>query len=70
MQVKQYIFQSPYANQIQIGRLDTSSVKEDESNKPNTNTKEIVDISSKQKQNSIETSQISNILKSDLDIYA
>ncbi len=70
MQVKQYIFQSPYANQIQIGRLDTSSVKEDESSKPNTNTKEIVDISSKQKQNSIETSQISNILKSDLDIYA
>lgn len=69
MQVKQYIFQSPYANQIQIGRVDASSIKEDESaNK--SNTKEIVDISSKQTQNSIETKQMSNILKRSLDIYA
>lgn len=66
MQVKQYIFQSPYANQIQIGRLDASSVKGDE-NTNKSNTKEIVDISDKQKQNSIE---VSNILKSSLDIYA
>lgn len=69
MEVKQYIFQSPYANQVQIGRLDSSSVKEDEAtNKPNT--KEIVDISSKQTQNSIETKKMSNILKNGLDIYA
>lgn len=69
MQVKQYIFQSPYANQIQIGRLDASSVKEDE-NTNKSNTKDIVDISSKQTQNSIETKQMSNILKSSLDLYA
>lgn len=68
MQVKQYIFQSPYANQIQIGRLDSSSVQEDESTK--SNTKEIVDISSKQTQNAIETKKMSNILKNSLDIYA
>ncbi len=30
MDVAQYTFQSPSANQVQVGRLDPSSVKQDE----------------------------------------
>lgn len=39
MNVNSYIFQSPYSNQVQIGRLDTSSSSNDTSvNQETTNT--------------------------------
>ncbi len=33
MDVARYTFQSPYSSQIQIGKLDPSSVKQDEKSK-------------------------------------
>lgn len=65
MQIKEYLFQSPYQSQVQVGRLDPSSVKDEQK----TDTK-VVDFSQQDRQNKIKQEQNSISVKNSLDIYA
>ena len=72
MQVAQYTFQSPYPSPVQVGRLDPSSVKED--NAQNTNQSFNPTTQTELKAQSFEATQKQDVkptVKSNrLDIYA
>lgn len=72
MEVKQYIFQSPYSSQVQFGRLDPSSVQKEQTSKEDTlNLTDQTKLEAKVVQNELEskpTIEVSSPYK--IDIYA
>lgn len=56
MEIKEYLFESPYRSAVQVGRLDPSSIKETKSEQPDT--KELIDLTKKGEQNPLATKSI------------
>lgn len=54
MEIKEYLFESPYRSAVQVGRLDPSSTKEVKKEEQ-PNTKELVDLATKREQNPLAT---------------
>ena len=77
MNVAQYTFQSPYSSPLQVGRLDSSSVKEEGDSTPSTNSSQSVPVvnetlSSAQSFEATQTSEVAPAVESRqlLDVYA
>ena len=76
MNVAQYTFQSPYSSPVQVGRLDASSVKEEESTSTSTSQQSapVVNetLSSAQSFEATQTSEVKPTVESNqlLDVYA
>lgn len=77
MNVAQYTFQSPYSSAVQVGRLDPSSVKEEESTSANSSSSQSAPVvnetlSSAQSFEAAQTSEVKPTVESNqlLDVYA
>ena len=77
MNVAQYTFQSPYSSPVQVGRLDPSSVKEEEGSSSATSSGQSAPVvnetlSSAQSFEATQTSEVTPTVSSNqlLDVYA
>ncbi len=77
MNVAQYTFQSPYSNAVQVGRLDPSSVKEEESAAPASSSGQSAPVvnETQSRAQSFEATQVSEVTPTVssnqlLDVYA